>query len=167
MKWLRLGNKFLNTKSEIDRKAYNKQRKYCVTFIIKAKQNLSGNINTTDRTINILENSKPFFYIKSCEYSINYFSWKKKEVQKKDKEKVMTEEVISIDYDISWTFKKFFSNLKIVPSENFETTIESETENPVQNAINKFKNYPSIKKITSKINPKKNFLFTQCRTMQF
>ena len=37
MKRSRLRNKFFNTKSEIDRKAYNKQRNYSATFItIKA-----------------------------------------------------------------------------------------------------------------------------------
>lgn len=46
------------------------------------------------------------------------------------------------------TFNKFFvnvvPNLKILPFENFETTIQYGSENPVQNAINKFKNHPSI-----------------------
>ena len=38
MKRLHLRNKFLNTKSEIDRKAYNKQRNYDVTGVRKVKQ---------------------------------------------------------------------------------------------------------------------------------
>ena len=38
-------SKFLNIKSEIDGKAYHKQRKYCVTVIRKAKQIFFGNIN--------------------------------------------------------------------------------------------------------------------------
>lgn len=54
------------------------------------------------------------------------------------------------------TFNKFFvnvvPNLKILPFENFETTIQYGTENPVQNAINKFKNHFSITIIISKIN---------------
>ena len=73
----------------------------------------------------------------------------------------MTEEVITNDYDISETFNKIFANivpnLKIIPSENFETTIQYETENLVQNAINKLKNHPFIKIIISKINPNKRF----------
>ena len=52
----------------------------------------------------------------------------------------MIEEVISNDYDISETFNKFFANivpnLKIILSENFGTTIQHETENPIQDAIN-------------------------------
>ena len=50
MKWSRLINKFLSTKSETELKAYNKQRIYSVTFITKAKQTFFGNINTTDAT---------------------------------------------------------------------------------------------------------------------
>ena len=39
MKQSRLRNKFFNTKNEMDRKAYNKQRNYCVTFVT-----IKGNI---------------------------------------------------------------------------------------------------------------------------
>ena len=47
---------------------------------------------------------------------------------------------------------KFFivPNLKVISGENFETTSQYETENPVQNGINKFKNHPSIKMISKK-----------------
>ena len=45
----------------------------------------------------------------------------------------MREEIISNGYDISKTFSKSFANiapnLKIIPSKNFETTIQNETEN--------------------------------------
>ena len=55
----------------------------------------------------------------------------------------MTEEVISNQYDISETFNKFFAslvqNLKIIISENFETTVQYETENPVKNKNSKIK----------------------------
>ena len=37
MKRSRLKNKFLNTKSDIDRKAYNKQRNLCVSLIMREK----------------------------------------------------------------------------------------------------------------------------------
>ena len=55
----------------------------------------------------------------------------------------MTEEVISNQYDISETFNKFFAslvqNLKIIISENFETTVQYGTENPVKNKNSKIK----------------------------
>ena len=59
----------------------------------------------------------------------------------------MIQKVISNDYDIFETFNKLFANivpnLKIIPSENFETSIQHETENPVKNATHKFKNHPN------------------------
>ena len=60
----------------------------------------------------------------------------------------MIEKIIYNDYGINETFNKFLANivpyLKIIPSK------KCETKNPVQNAINRFKNHPSIKMIISK-----------------
>ena len=54
----------------------------------------------------------------------------------------MIEEVISNDF-----FVNIVLNLKIIPNKNFETATKYEIENPVQNAVNKFKNHPSIRTI--------------------
>ena len=43
MKRLPLRNKFLNTKNDIDRKAYNKQHNLCVSLIRREKRKLGGN----------------------------------------------------------------------------------------------------------------------------
>ena len=43
MKRSRLRNKFLNTKSDIDRKAYNKQRNYVVSLLRNEKKNFFDN----------------------------------------------------------------------------------------------------------------------------
>ena len=48
MKSRSLRNKFLNTKSEIDRKAYNKQRNICVTLIRQEKKNFFDKLKTWD-----------------------------------------------------------------------------------------------------------------------
>ena len=56
-------------------------------------------------------------------------------------------------------FANMVINLKIILSENFETTIEYETENPVHNAINKLKNHLSTKMIIFKLDPNKRFSF--------
>ena len=48
MKRSRLGNKFLNTKSDIDRKAYIKQRNRCVSLISSEKKNFFGKFNMSD-----------------------------------------------------------------------------------------------------------------------
>ena len=59
----RLRNKFLNTKSDIDRKAYNKQRNLCVSLIRREKKNFFNNISTRDITDNktFWKTVKPLF----------------------------------------------------------------------------------------------------------
>ena len=66
MKSSRLRNKFLNTKSAINRKAYNKQRNLCVSLIRSEKKNFFSNINTSDITDNktFWKTVKPFLLIK-------------------------------------------------------------------------------------------------------
>ena len=51
IKYLRLRNKFLNTKSELDRKMYDKKHNYCVTLIRKAKQTFFFDINAIDTQV--------------------------------------------------------------------------------------------------------------------
>ena len=48
-----LRNKFLNTRSELDRKAYNKQRNYVIILSRKGKKNFYSNLNTSVLTENI------------------------------------------------------------------------------------------------------------------
>ena len=61
MKRSKLGNKFLNTKSDIDRKAYDKQR---VSLITREKKNFFSNISTHDITDNktFWKTAKTFIY---------------------------------------------------------------------------------------------------------
>ena len=64
MKRSRVRNKFLNTKSDIDRKAYNRQRNFCVSLIRSEKQNFFSDItNTSDITDSktFWKTLKPFF----------------------------------------------------------------------------------------------------------
>ena len=63
MKRSRLGNNFLNTKSNIDRKAYNKQRNLCASLIRGEKKNFFNNISTGDITDNktFWKTVKPLF----------------------------------------------------------------------------------------------------------
>ena len=46
MKRSRLRNKFLNTKSDLNRKAYNKQKNYVVSLLRGAKKEFISNFNT-------------------------------------------------------------------------------------------------------------------------
>ena len=66
MKRSRLRNLFLNTKSDIDRKAYSKQCNLCVNFIRSEKKNFFSNINTSDITDNktFWKTVQPFFTAK-------------------------------------------------------------------------------------------------------
>ena len=52
MKRSRLRNKFLNTKNDIDRRAYNTQRNICVTLIRQQKKNFFSKLDTRDITDN-------------------------------------------------------------------------------------------------------------------
>ena len=63
MKTLRPRNKFLNTKSDTDRKAYNKQRNLCVSLIRSEKESFFSNINTSDITDSKIywKTVKPYF----------------------------------------------------------------------------------------------------------
>ena len=62
MKRSRLTNNFLNTKNDIDRKAYNEQRNLWVILIMSDK-NFFSNINTSDITDNKIfwKTVKPYF----------------------------------------------------------------------------------------------------------
>ena len=52
MKRSRLRNKFLNAKSYIDRKVYNKQRNYTVSLLRKEKKDFYGNLDISKVTDN-------------------------------------------------------------------------------------------------------------------
>ena len=62
MKRSRIRNKFLNTKNNIDMKAYNCQHNISVTLTRQEKKNFYGKLNTWDITDNatFLEKIKPF-----------------------------------------------------------------------------------------------------------
>ena len=79
MKRSRLRNKFLNTKNDIDRKAYNKQRNLCVSLIRQEKKNFFNNINTHDITNNktFWKTVKPLFTDKiQTKYKITFIEKK-------------------------------------------------------------------------------------------
>ena len=56
MKRIRLGNRFLNTKSDFDHKTYNTQRKLCVSLIRQAKKQFLSHLNT-----NVVTENKTFW----------------------------------------------------------------------------------------------------------
>ena len=154
MRRTRLRNKFIDSKTDADRIAYNKQRNYCVSLIRKEKKVYYSNLNVRGVTDN-----------KTC--------WRKVKPRFSEKVNLQTkillvekgndlsdpeissevEKVISEDMEIAETFNEFFvnivSSLKISPKENYETDVGNDNE-PILNYINKFKNHPSIKVIKSR-----------------
>ena len=154
MKRSRLRNKFLNTKSDIDRKAYNTQRNLCVSLIRQAKKQFFSNINTNDITDNktFWKTVKPLLTDKVKTKS------KITLIEKRCKENSTEhfEEVISDEKKVAETFNNFFvnivPNLKIPTNHNHNTDFQK-TDDPVLNAINKYKHHSSIVMIKSKIDP--------------
>ena len=154
MKRSRLRNKFLNTKSDIDRKAYNKQRNLCVSLIRREKKNFFSNINTSDITDNktFWKTVKPFFTDKiKTKPKITLIE--KKIVSQEGQEEIVSEKIITEDQAVAEVFNKFFIN--IVP--NLKISIDPGYDNDfiatdcqVINAVNKFGNHSSIIMIKNK-----------------
>ena len=101
MKRSRLRNKFLNTRSDLDRKAYNKQRNYVVSLLRKEKKQFYSNLNT-----NIMAENRTF--------------WKAVKRLLTDKPNkisritlIVEERVISQDHLIAKTFNEYFINIPI------------------------------------------------------
>ena len=121
MKRARLRTKFLNIKSDIDRKAYNKQRNICVSLIRNEKKNFFSNINMR----NITDNKT---------------IWKKVRSFFTDKIKTKHQAVAVL-------FNKFViniaPNLKRSTDHRYDNDFIA-TDEQVTNAVNKFRNHSSI-----------------------
>ena len=149
----RLRNKFSNTKSDIDRKAYNKQRNICVSLIRWEKKNFFNNISTHDITDNktFWKTVKPLFTEK-IQTKSKITLIEKKVVSGERQEQIVSEEVSSEDQTVSEAFNKFFINIvpnsKIPTNQNYDTDLV--TNDQVANALSKFRNHPSIVMIKNK-----------------
>ena len=151
MKRSQLRNKFLNTKSDIDRKAYNKQRNLCVSLIRLEKKNFFNNIITRGIIGNktFWKTVKPFFTDEiqtKSKITLN----EKNVVSEVGQEQIVSKKVISEDQAVSEVFNKFLinivPNLKIPSNHNYDTDFLVTND---QVALNKFRNHPSIIMIKS------------------
>ena len=151
MKRSHLRNKFLNTKSDIDRKAYNKQRNYVVSLLRKEKK-LSMVILTSVR------------------WQIRVF-WKIVKPKISNKVKIHSkltlvedDKILSQDVEIAKTFNEYFINIPILNisiNQSFFTQTRSLEENTISGIIERYKDYPSINLIKSKSSSLANsFSFT-------
>ena len=147
MKRSRLGNAFLNTKSDIDRKAYNKQINYVVSFLRNEKKNFYSHLDTK-----VVIDNRKFWKTVKPHLSEKVTKHVKINLVKDDK-------IISCDDQIA---KKFiFISIPIfnMPSNGYRCP-HSSKQNPNLNILDKYKDHPSIKLIKAK-NSSQVFKFRQ------
>ena len=133
MKRSRLRNKFLNTKSDIDRKVYNKQRNYVVSLWRKEKKDFYGNLDISKVTDNRV-------------------FWKIVKPQISDKVKIRSK-ITVVDAEIAKTFNEYFINIPILNMPNnqsFSTQTRSLKEKTISGIIERYKDHPSRIHIKSK-----------------
>ena len=155
MKRSKLRNRFLKEKREVSRKAYNKQRNYCVNLLRKTKREYFMNIKT-----NNIADSKKFWQTVKPLFSDKIY-------HRETINLIDNEVTLSNDEEIAETFNKYFCNiakslsLPEIPSIK-EPSVGLFTD-PVILALEKHKDHPSImpikNKMTSMDNPKFCFRF--------
>ena len=141
MKRSRLRNKFLNTKSDIDRKVYNKQRNYVVSLLRKEKKNFYGNLD-----IGKVTDNRVFWKIVKPEISVKVKICSKITLVEDDK-------ILSQDAEIAKTSNEYFINIPILNMPNnqsFSIQTRFLEENTISGIIERYKNHTSINLIKSK-----------------
>ena len=102
MKISRLRNTFLNTRSELDCKAYNKQRNYVVNLLRNVKKEFYGNLNT-----NVLTENRTFW--KTVKPFLSEKSKKASKITLIENEKIVSE-----DKEIAKIFNDYFISIPIL-----------------------------------------------------
>ena len=149
MKRSPLKNKFLNTKSDTDRKAYNKHRNYVASLLRNEKKKFYSNLDNKVAigTRIIWKTVKPLLSEKVRKHSkINL---------------VEDNKIISRDDQIAKKFSEYFISIPILnmPSNGYKCPHSSE-QDPILKILDKYKDHPSIKLIKAK-NSSKVFKFRQ------
>ena len=154
MKRSRLKNTFLKSKTEIDRLEYNRQRNLCVSLIRKEKKFFFQEIDLSDISENkkFWKTVKPFFTDKIQVKSKITLIEKHVNIDSEIEEDIV-EKIISKDDEVAQVFNDFF--IDIVPNLNIPTDTHFSEDfikslDPVENAIEKFNNHPSISMKKSK-----------------
>ena len=136
-----LKNKFLNTKSDNDIKAYNKQLNYVLSLLRNEKNNFHSNLDTKvvidNRTF--WKTVKPLLSEKASKHFKSIFFEDDKNISRDDQ-----------------TVKKFseyFINIPTLnmPSNGYECP-DSSKQYPIFKILDKYKDHPSIKLIKAKNN---------------
>ena len=149
MDCLRLRRRFLRSRSIEDRKAYNKQRTYCVSLIRKIKKDYYSNLDYKK----IIDNKSFWKYVKPLFTDKNASSNKINLVEDNS--------ILENNDKIAETFNNFFtsavSNLNIPPFVDPSVEIDH-IEDPILRIIEQYKNHPNVVAINEK-NLNKQFSF--------
>ena len=152
----RTRNSYLSNRTETNRKAYNKQRNYCVGLFRNEKKKFYNSIDIKNITDNRLfwKTVKPFFSEKSHHYEKKIL--------------IENENIISNDKIIAEIFNEYFSNivkdLNIPELANKGT--DSDITDSVQNAINKYETHASIIKIKNNLSNNLSFSFHEVTSQE-
>ena len=146
----RLRNRFIRSKTAADRIAFNKQRNLCVSILRKAKREYFNKMNKN----NITDNKKFWKTVKP------YLSNK---VRTTDKIKLVENgEIITNDQEVADILNEFFATIVTkLKLPNPPETLDTNTNDPVLQCINKYSDHPSIKIINEKIKDINAFNFSK------
>ena len=149
----RLRNKFLKTKTDANRKAYNKQRNYRVSLFRREKKSFFNNLDTKK----IVDNKRFWQTVKSFFSDKNRVKNKITLIEEKTK-------IVSNNNLIAETFNNFFAN--IVPSLGLQCKDEllasvEHIQDPLEKIIEKFKQHPRFITIMKHRPNKSNFSFSR------
>lgn len=148
MKRTKLLNKYRKEKNDVNERAYKKQRNKCVKLLKKVKISYYGNL----KPANITDNKKFWKMVKPL------FSDKVKSADSITL--IENNKIVSDDKEVADIFNTFFGNaVKMLNIESYEhfsfdeyfLRKDTENEDPIKRAIEKYADHPSIKKIKEKI----------------
>ena len=149
MRRSQLQTKFFKTKNETDNKAFKKQRNYVNKLYKKEKNKFYENLDMAK----IIDNKTFWKYMKPL-FSDKTHSRQKISI-------VDGHNIISEDQDLAGKFSNFFKEAvsKLDIQENSYIVDFSHLDDPVDKAIDKFKNHPSILKIKEMVSKNNEFKF--------
>ena len=151
MRRSQLQTKYYKTKNQADYDLFKKQRNFVSRYYKKEKKKFYGSLNMKD----ILDNTEFWKYMKPL------FSDKTECKQKITL--VNGQDIITEDDKLAETFSTFFkeaiNNLGI--EVNINHIEYTDSENTIERAIEKYKNHPSILKISEMISIEREFDFSK------
>ena len=145
----RFRNKFLKNPTKDNRIIYNKQRNYCVNLLRKEKKKYYNNLD-----LKLIIDNKQFWKTIKPLFSDKHNISKKITLIEGDK-------IISNDAEVAETMNVFFSNaVSMLNIKGYPTDSSNSGPDKVLNAVNKFKDHPSILKIKERVHIGDNFTFS-------